>query len=165
MLTNDDIEKICKKYKLPLVGVFSKDELKKIPPCVGSYYINLQDSNEGDGTHWCYMRIYSDTDYEKNNICNAIYFDSFGFGQPKAVSKFLEPFKPVYCNNREIQYINDSHCGWYCIYLDYMLTHCKDGTTEETFSKFLNSWDNNVKNNKNLLIKRLKKIDSYFLHL
>ena len=41
MLTNFDIEEICKSLQLPLVGVFSKDELPK-KNYIGSYYINME---------------------------------------------------------------------------------------------------------------------------
>jgi hypothetical protein len=41
MLSNFDIENICKELKLPIVGVYSKDRLPEIP-YIGSYYINMQ---------------------------------------------------------------------------------------------------------------------------
>ena len=50
MITNFEIEDICHKENLPLIGVFSKDELPK-DRRVGSYYINLQNSDAGCGTH------------------------------------------------------------------------------------------------------------------
>ena len=50
-LSNFDLQDLALKYNLPLIGVYSKDELpKKIQ--VGSYYVNMQDSTEGNGTHW-----------------------------------------------------------------------------------------------------------------
>ena len=36
-LSNFDIEEICKELKLPIVGVYSKDELERIDKYEGSY--------------------------------------------------------------------------------------------------------------------------------
>ena len=36
MLTNTDIEKLCDKLNLPLVGVFSKNELNGLQPKIRS---------------------------------------------------------------------------------------------------------------------------------
>jgi len=179
MLTNFDIERICKKLDLPIVGVYSKNELYNIPRRVGSYYINLMDDDKVDGegnngSHWVFAKIYCDEDREDNSdeeeghkLCNALYFDSFGFGMPKAVSDFLKPFKPVYCNNREIQNINSSECGWYCIVCDWVLeTKQSSKTYLEDYEKFLNMWNDDVKKNLKILKGLLRKmwIENDWLH-
>ena len=164
MLTNIEIEKICKKIDLPLVGVFSKNELYNITRKTGSYYINLMDDDKVDGegnngSHWVLAKIYSDNDRDDvsdeeggNKLCSALYFDSFGFGMPKSVSSFLKPFKPVYCNNREIQNVNSTECGWYCLACDYALEHHQVGETYlEDYEKFLNKWSDNPKKNLTIL--------------
>jgi hypothetical protein len=176
MLTNFEIKRICKKLELPIVGVYSKNELYNLPRKVGSYYINLMDDDKVDGegnngSHWVLAKIYCDDDRDnvdtdseqEHKICNALYFDSFGFGMPKAVSEFLKPFRPVYCNNREIQSINTTECGWYCIYCDYTLEHKQYGETYiDDYEMFLEKWDSNPKENLKLLrsfmdrVKRLK---------
>ena len=160
MLTNFDIERICKKLALPIVGVYSKDQLYNIPRKVGSYYINMEDSDKGDGSHWVLAKIYSDDDREdaeetdNHKITHALYFDAFGFGMPKSVADFLKPFKPVYCNNREIQNINSSECGWYCIACDYYLENKQVSETYlEDYDKFLNMWSSNPRNNLGILKK------------
>ena len=61
MMTNVDLENMADKLGLPIVGVFSKDELigdDKAPRQIGSYYINMQDSTEGNGTHWIFAKIF-----------------------------------------------------------------------------------------------------------
>jgi hypothetical protein len=171
MLTNFDIERICKKLDLPIVGVFSKNELYNVPRRVGSYYINLMDDNKVDGegnngSHWVFAKIYCDVDREESDseddkprLCHALYFDAFGFGMPKAVSDFLKPFKPVYCNNREIQNINSTECGWYCICCDYVLEAWMNGKTYlEDYEKFLSLWNKDVKKNLPILKKIMRKI-------
>jgi hypothetical protein len=165
MLTNFDIEKKAKQMDLPIVGVFSKDDMPKQRE-VGSYYVNLQNKNDGDGTHWCLAKIYCDEDREENKvrvegdkICNALWFDPFGLDMPKEIRAFLSPFKPVAYNNRQIQSVATSQCGWYCLYCDYVLeNHSLGDTYLETFEKFIASWSKDPVKNRNLLKERLKKI-------
>jgi len=174
MLTNFDIERIARKLDLPIVGVFSKNELLNTERKVGSYYINLMDNDKTDaegnnGSHWVLAKIYCDEDREnyssdeeetkKHKVCNALYFDAFGFGMPKAVASFLKPFKPVYCNNREIQNINTSQCGWYCLACDYALEHLQYSDTYlEDYEKFLEMWSSDPKKNLTILKKFFKPL-------
>ena len=65
----NDILEMGRQMDLNIVGVFSKDRLPKDYQ-VGSYYINLENSNEGNGTHWAYAEIFDDG--------KALYFDPFG---------------------------------------------------------------------------------------
>jgi hypothetical protein len=162
MLTNFDIERLCEKLDLDIVGVFSKNELRNIPRQLGGYYINLAD-NDKEGSHWVFAYIYSDddrwvdsdddlssaSDYKKTN---ALYFDCFGIGMPKAVKAFLKPFGKIPCNNREIQDINTTECGWYCISLHYALEKMRHKETYlEDYEKYLGMWSDNPKKNLKLL--------------
>lgn len=161
MISNFDIEKICDKLDLNLVGVFSKDKLPKERK-IGSYYINLQNHDEGEGSHWVFCKIYNDD--ERNNEetitlidndrvyrCGALYFDAFGLDMPKEVEEFLKPFKPIPFNNRHIQNIRSEVCGWYCIACDYALTHKQNSSSYlEDYEKFINMW--NDEPNRNLKI-------------
>ena len=158
MLTNFDIERICKKLDLPIIGVFSKDELYNQERKIGSYYINMQNSDKGEGSHWCLAKIYSDDDRDSENddkstsVANALYFDPFGLGMPKETSAFLKPFKPIYCNNRQIQSIPSTQCGWYCIACDYVLEHKQHSDTYlEDYEKFLEMWSSNPSKNLTIL--------------
>jgi hypothetical protein len=149
-LTNFEIEEICKSAKLPLISVCSKDQLPS-RRIVGSYYINLQNSNEGSGTHWVFARIFE--------CGKAIYFDSFGIAMPTEVEEFLKPFKPIAYSNRQIQDIKSELCGRYCLLCDYFFSHqlrtLLPTSTKEFrcpvdiyFEEFLNSWsDDTIKNN------------------
>jgi hypothetical protein len=157
MLTNFDINRITRKLDLPIVGVFCKDELKELDPRIGSYYINLQNSGEGAGSHWVFCKLIdeddssSDSDSDEEHLVKAVYFDSFGVGMPKEVGEFLERFKPIGCNNRHIQNIKSTQCGWYCIACDYVLTHKRvDGDVFNDYEKFLNMWSD--KPDRNLAI-------------
>ena len=73
MLTNFDIETICKYYEIPLLGVVMKDLLPK-NVLDGNWIINLESSvdkygNEQRGSHWLALVVEGS---------NAFFFDSFG---------------------------------------------------------------------------------------
>jgi hypothetical protein len=165
MLSSYDIEVLCDKLELPLVGVYSKDKLPKERE-VGSYYINLQNDADGDGTHWVLAKIYCDKEREENKvreekdlICNALYFDPFGISPPIEVVEFLKPFKPIAINTKQIQSINTSQCGWYCVLCDYTLEHQKYFPTyERDYKAFINSWSSNPIENLANLKNRFKKL-------
>jgi len=162
MLTNFDIERIANKLDLPIVGVYSKDELANVKKKIGSYYINMQDSDKGSGTHWVLAKIYSDEERDDENSSSSsdsedekfksLYFDSFGLGMPIEVSNFLKPFRPVYCNNRQIQNIASTQCGWYCLACDYYLEHAQHSKTYlDDYGKFINIFSDNPTKNLTIL--------------
>lgn len=162
MISNFDIERICRELKLPIIGVFSKDKLPQKRE-IGSYYINLQDSADGDGTHWTIAIIYSDDERETETITTtkngervfrigALYFDPFGVDMPREVNEFLSPFKPIPYNNRQIQGLRQTECGWYCIACDYSLHHKQHSDTYlEDFEKFIALWSDKPTNNLKML--------------
>jgi len=157
MLTNFDIERLCAKLDLPLVGVYQKDHLKDAPITIGSYYINQQSSTDGDGTHWVLAKIYSDDDRNGGyghslSVANALYFDPFGLNMSEEVEEFLRPFKPIPYNDRQIQSVRTSECGWYCVACDYALEHKQHGDTYlEDFEMFLRHFSENPNKNLTLL--------------
>ena len=72
-LSNVDIMDILNKYNISIGGIFSKDKIPKL--IVDKFYvINMQNSTEGDGTHWVCFYF---------NGMDNYYFDSFGFNCPK----------------------------------------------------------------------------------
>lgn len=165
MLTNFDIEKIAEKLDLPLVGVFMRNELPE-KRRLGSYIINLDDSS-GDGTHWVFAKIYcdadressSDSDNESYRYCGSLYFDPFGIGMPQEVEAFLKPFGKKTINTKQIQNINSSQCGWYCLYCDYYLeNHKKCKTYADDYKMFLDIWDDDPKKNLEILKEKFKPL-------
>jgi hypothetical protein len=155
MLADSDIEKIAtQELDLPIVGVFSKD-LLPTQKREGSYYINMQNSDDGAGTHWVLAKIMKDNDDEYK----AIYFDSFGVGMPKEVEEFLSHFKPIPYNNRQIQDLPTTQCGYYCLYCDYYLEHLrKNEDISDDYENFLRLWSGDTKNNLSLLKKLMKPL-------
>ena len=68
-LSNIDLMKLAKHYNINLNGIYMKDELNGLKPRIGNYIINLQSTNQGNGTHWTAI-IFTKK--------RAYYFDSFG---------------------------------------------------------------------------------------
>ncbi len=148
MLSNIDLENLATSNGIQLVGVFSKDELPRDLRKTGNYIINLQDANDGGGTHWTAFKIL--------NTKQACYFDSFGFLPPKEVSHYLELYKPYAVNNRQVQDVKSDYCGYFCLaFLKVM-----EKPTEhpyELFDDFLNEFTNNLKTNDKLAVDILKR--------
>ena len=139
MLSNFDIEKLCKFYRLNLIAICMKDEL---PTAVkdGCYIINMQSSTQGNGTHWIGLYIYKS---------NAFYFDSFGAVPPNEVLAFVKKKKGchLYYNNWIIQNLNSQDCGWYCIAFLIFLHQNKNRDLKEVFNEFTNNFlDDTTKN-------------------
>ena len=155
MLSNTDIERIANdELELPIIGVFSKDLLPK-ERYEGSYYINMQNSEDGGGSHWVLAKILKDNDGDHK----AIYFDSFGVGMPKEVEAFLSPFKPIPYNNRQIQDLPTTQCGYYCLYCDYYLNNLRRfEDISDDYENFLRLWSGNTKNNLTLLKNLMKPL-------
>lgn len=150
MLTNFDLEDIAEKMNLDLIGVFSKDMLPK-ERVAGSYIINLQDYDDGDGTHWVCFKI-----FDNGKCC---YMDSFGMPMPPDVNSFLMKFKPVAVNNRIIQDIKSDKCGYFCIaFIKYFNDfNTKKHDVFEAYDDFLNCFSNNAKTNDKVVFELLDK--------
>lgn len=153
MLSNIEIEEITDHLKLPIVGVFSKDRLPD-KRWVGSYYINLQNEDDGGGTHWVFCRIFTNK--------SAVYFDSFGLPLPIEVKEFLAPFAPIPYSNRQIQDVKSSYCGWYCIACDYYFQYDAErkrrgGAIDDEFDDFVNLFSINTGINDKILMEYLNK--------
>jgi hypothetical protein len=138
-MSESELKNESKKLGIPLHGIYSKDNL---PESKNGYYIvNMQDSTDGNGTHW--VAMIKDND-------NNFYFDSFGCIAPIEVCNFLKDFK---YNEKEIQDVDSKACGWYC--LDFFKSMSYPTLTN--FSKFLNSYKNNTELNDNILKSHLQK--------
>ena len=104
-LSNIDITRILGESDITINGVLSKDLLPHEIQS-GWYIINLENHNDGGGTHWtCFYK-------SPDNGTDSIYFDSFGFDAPEHLHKSLGVYE---YNNQEIQDIESSCCGYFCI--------------------------------------------------
>ena len=137
-LSNFELIDIIKDMKLDyhFGGVFSKDLLPQELIREKFYIVNLQDHDEGSGTHW--------TVFYYNKPLTSIYFDSYGFIAPLDVENSIKPY--IY-NNAEIQDFDSSACGYFCIAFIKFL-HNKDNK-QEAYKTFLKLFkQQTVKNDK-----------------
>jgi hypothetical protein len=149
MLTNFDLKHIAKEMNLNLIGVYSKDKLpfKRV---AGSYIVNLQNHNDGNGSHWVAFQI-----FENAKVC---YFDSYGMLMPQELNSFLFPFKPIATNNRQIQDLKSDKCGYFCIaFIKYFNNFDFTDDIFEVYDDFLNCFSSNTKLNDRIVIELLKK--------
>ena len=143
ILNNIDIDEMASLIKLPLIGVFSKDELPK-KRIDGYYVINMQNGTnskgkELPGTHWVSCGVIKNKSF---------YFDSFGCVPPTSVYNYLP--KPIMYNTQQIQDIDSSDCGWFSFCCCYYLF--KNGFNKSSFNKFVKMFDkNNFKNNDKII--------------
>lgn len=139
--TNIDLLEISKKIGLPLIGVFTKDELQDIKKKDGNYILNLNNSDQS-GSHWTCFCIEGNRTY---------YFDSFGFPAPKELRRFNKD--EYFYSDKQIQNINSTVCGYYCIaFLIYM-----NGSPRlSRFQQFLDMFSDDPKKNRKILADFLK---------
>ena len=127
-LSNKQIINILKRNNFKINGIYSKDKLpKKIKN--GYYIINLQNQEDGDGTHWTSFYYFNSDIY---------YFDSFGMPPPESILKLCK--NSIYYNKKIIQnFKKSSACGFYCI--GFIIC--------DNFLKYINMFSNNtIKNDK-----------------
>jgi hypothetical protein len=121
LLSNLDIEELAKEFKINLIACVSKDMLSRLPVKNGGYIINLDNSGSA-GTHW--VALYIDNS-------DACYWDSFGMVGPLQVLKFCKN-KHLIHNKDQIQNLNQSACGYYCIAFLHFMNKAKKNTNMRT---------------------------------
>lgn len=106
ILTNLDIEQLVKGNQ-HFLGCFSRDTIPKLEyKKRWSMIVNLNKSTQ-PGSHWVAL-------YNNPNHKHQYYFDSFGAPPPIEIER-LKLFKPIAYNVSQIQDLNSSACGYYCI--------------------------------------------------
>jgi len=157
LLNNYDLEYYCKLLKIPLKAVLNKDLFQKIKAEKGGYIINLQNSNEGPGTHWTCLYIFEDI---------ALYYDSFGIIMPQSIIKFCRKFNPkirIVYSIDQIQHIDSIYCGWFCLLFLYYMNRNKNAKQKAELINSHNSMFETKEKHKrigndNKLKKIIKKI-------
>lgn len=142
-LYSDQIENILNQKGYYINGVFSKDKLPKDLKD-GWYVMNLQNSNDGGGSHWtCFKSINGSKIIE--------YFDAFGFSPPLEVYERAK--SDILYSERQIQDINSTTCGWFCIAA--IISDKGYERPKSHFDKFINMFSNNTNINDKILSKFL----------
>ena len=110
-LTDYDLQRWCQYLKIPIKGIFARDEWGKTPhpfghsPCI----INMDDLG-GPGTHWvCCWGSATELLPE--------YFDSFGLPPPAEweIELILEGQQTFLRNDNQLQWEFSVRCGYYCL--------------------------------------------------
>lgn len=148
LLTNFDIEELCKEFKIPLVGCIPKDKLRQMRYKSGGYVINLNDSTQ-NGSHWTSL-------YVKDDDC--CYFDSFGVGPPLEVLRFCKG-KKLIINKDQIQNLNHESCGYYAIAFLYYMSRAKSNNLKTNLFLFAKPFDIDKTSNNDIILQvYLKKM-------
>ena len=135
--TTEDLYNLAKRLNYKIL-VISKDQVYNLKN--NFYIINLNNSNE-PGSHWVSLII-------NNNIL--YYWDSFGCPPFNEIIKLNH--KIIYYNQYTIQDINDSNCGWYCLFFLYHMKHYKND-----YKKMLELFIYNNEKNSDILEKFFNK--------
>jgi len=144
--TNLQLEDMARQLRLPLLGVLSKDQLHGRVN-VGSIILNLQSSTDGTGSHWTLLKV-----FPKGEV---IYFDPFGFPEPKEVKRYIG--RKMAVSTRHIQDIDSTMCGYYCLMCDHYLSqHRRD--IYEHYDDFLNLFKVDTKKNDEILKNYLRPL-------
>ena len=105
-LTKFNITKLLKNIRT-FRGVYCKDLMPHNPKKGESMVVNLQDSSDGNGTHWVAM-VYG-KDYQ--------YFDPFGIYPPDVITDYMKKGNGgVIYKSCKIQQLDSVMCGYYCCY-------------------------------------------------
>lgn len=155
MLSNFEIEDICKKRNIKLNYCNFKDKLPNRKYKSFNGIINLDSSSPYDGnpsgSHWTALII-------KNR--HAFYYDSFGIIYPQEVLNFckFQNVKHLAYSTKEIQNIDDQHCGYFCIgLLQYVKLHTKhDKDLYDIVQNYLEIFNEDTKQNTSILEEYLK---------
>ena len=135
MTTNIEIEKVL-KHTPSFIACISKDEITRFSPHTnGTYIINLQNSNKGDGSHWVLLHI---------SPSNAIYFDSLGITVPPTIiQQFIKATgKPFLTSSSRFQSLQATTCGKWAILTAQLLDKSIPFTSiiNEMYPKLIPNW-------------------------
>ena len=154
-LSDSNIKLICNTLKIPLKGIFMKDEFK-LPIEQGYYIMNLENSNE-DGSHWVAFI---------KNKSDIFYHDSYAVIMPQNQYDLFKLEKNnIYYNTLQKQGLETTSCGWWSIYFLYYMYYSK-GSFQKRFSNFNKMFeqkgnihvDIKMRKNEALLLKVFKEI-------
>ena len=157
MLTDNQLEDICRRMNVPLEAIVFKDELPNKLKYNRAYIINLEDEydEEGkpnDGSHWTCLQV---NKYPSGKV-EPFYFDSYGMPPPKNVVKSVldTTGQKLPFNTKDIQSLMNNACGFYCCALLHYLNAFPNRTNDiyndaETFLDMFDDLNKSVDFKKN----------------
>jgi len=146
MLTDSQIEILCRKMSIPLAGIFFKDQMPKKIEYNRGYVINIEDSHDGEGlensgTHWTCLYV---AKYPNGSV-EPIYFDSYGMPAPEDVKRFVKTNtnKSLPFTTKDIQSLMSSVCGWYVCAFLYAVTnpHFRTGDLYQDVETYMDMFE------------------------
>ena len=124
-MSNFDLLESCQYLKIPIKNVLSRDETVPDNHKLGLFIYNLEPSNM-NGSHWV-------ATYVKDRVIN--YFDSFGMPPFQEIVRHAkERNLTLLHQNRQIQNLYTSTCGYFCL---YFLMKCIKMLIILTYYKYL----------------------------
>jgi len=109
----------------------------------------MENSDAGNGTHWVLLKIFPSKE--------VIYFDSFGLPFPQQIKDFVKG--KIATSNREIQDIDATTCGYFCLACDDYMTHQNQRRPIfERYDDFLNIFKADTKKNDAMLLDYLNQM-------
>jgi len=143
ILNNIDLNILCENLNIKFVNIISKDMLNnhfKEKFNNGIFIVNLNNSNQ-KGSHW--VAIY-----------NNCYFDSYGFVAPIEIENYFSKIKKYLYNDEQLQDLNDTYCGWFCLYFLYWMINNNQYDEKKRYKEFFKLFDREkLKNNKYIVFK------------
>lgn len=141
-LSSLQIDRILKNRD-DFMGCFMKNELPERLYNNSWYIVNMESSNDGNGTHWCCLKT------GKNNF----WYDAFGFAPPIEVLQKIHG--SLKYNDRQIQNEKSTACGFFCIAC--ILSDNEYSDDEMHFKRFLSNFSDYTCMNDIILKKLLDK--------
>ena len=131
-LTNNQLRDIMNGYRIPLNGIYIKDQM---PTRLrnGAYIVNLNGVS-----HWTALLKNGDDYY---------YFDSFGMGPPIDVEKKIS--KKYIWSDKQLQNIDSSSCGWFVA--AFLRSMSKAKNLEKGYESFIKLFKNKTADNEAIL--------------
>ena len=106
----------------------------------------MENQNDGNGTHWVVMKYGDD---------EIIYCDSMGFYPPIEVMQKAK--SNIIYNSKQIQDINATSCGWFCIAFTLNDSKNPNMSSETKFKRFINMFCNDTRKNDGILKQFLQQ--------
>lgn len=135
LTTDEQLIKMAKRLHIPLNAVLSKNELIELQPKLGGYIVNMQDSTDGNGSHWVCIWLNS-----KPKI--SAYYDSFGVDPPLAILDFMKRWSDqCLISTKPIQSIGSGHCGQYNIHFLHHMAYSKQKNPIKRYYNYLKQFN------------------------
>ena len=147
-MSNFDLLEWCKYLKIPIKNVLSRDETVPHKHKLSLFIYNLEPSYM-NGSHWV-------ATYVKDRVIN--YFDSFGMPPFREIVNHAKEWNLTLLHqNRQIQNLYTTTCGYFCLYfLNEMNKRKGKGSSGEDYFNLLQVFIADANKNEKFIEKYFK---------